>query len=137
MLKSPLLRPTKTAVCSESSDNQELSSELRAVDEEILAPGPQIHCESLVLCFSHSYRKRRDTPYHNLMAAVLKSALQDVSLRDKASPVYRDAYKWFNEIFPYAGAYTQHVFSIESICLYLDVDKSTIQRHIKEKYASR
>jgi len=71
------------------------------------------------------------------MVAVLKSALQDVSLRDKGSPVYRDAYKWFNEIFPYTGPYTQHVFSIESICLYLEVDKGTIQRSIKEKYASR
>ena len=71
------------------------------------------------------------------MAAILKSAIQDVSIRDKASPVYRDAYKWFNETFPYTGRYKQHIFSIQSICLYLDVDKSVIQKHIRENYASK
>jgi len=71
------------------------------------------------------------------MAAVLKSAFQDVSLRDKNSPLYRDAYKWFNELFPYTGSYQNHVFSIESICLFLEVDKSIVQKYVRENYASR
>lgn len=71
------------------------------------------------------------------MSAVLKSAFQDVSLCDKTSPIYRDAYKWFTETFPYTGSYQQHVFSIESICLYLEVDKKTVQQHVREKYAAK
>ena len=137
MRKLPLHHPSGETGYSQLPANQEQSSESRALDEEILVPGPRIHCESAVLCSSRSYRSSKDTPYYNLMSAVLKSALQDVSIRDKSSPLYRDAYKWFTETFPYTGAYQQHVFSIESICLYLKVDKKTVQRHVREKYASK
>lgn len=137
MLKSPLPRPNKVADFSQSQDNQELSSESRAIDEEILTSDPWRHWESLVTCSSHSYpRLQRDTPQHALMVAVLRAALQDVSSHSKDSHVYRDSYKWFNEIFPYSGSYTQHMFSVESICLHLNVDKRVVQRHVKENYAS-
>lgn len=97
--------------------------------------GPKIHCESLVTCSSLSYHKRLTAPCRSLMVAVLKSVLQDVASADQDSVLYRDAYKWCMEVFPYSGEYEKYLFSLDSICLYLQIDKAYIQKVVKHNYA--
>lgn len=89
------------------------------------------------MCSSLSSHNEKDTPYHKLLTAVLKSAMQDIASQEKGSALYQDAYRWIYELPPYTGMYAQYIFSISSICEHLDVDKQRIQRHVKEHYVAR
>lgn len=71
------------------------------------------------------------------MYAVLKSALQDITSHTAESAVYRDAYKWCMGIFPYTMDYVNHVFSVDTICLELHIDKARLRKLVEARHVSQ
>lgn len=85
--------------------------------------------------FSHSSPDIVYGPFHKLMSAVLKSAIQDVSGCDRESREFKDAYRWCMEVSPYNHDYVDHVFSLDSICAYLRIDKAEVKKLARGKNA--